>query len=170
MPQFLFESERLKLRVLDQVDAPWILELVGGEDWIRNIGDRGVKTLADAEAYIERMRERQGKHGFSFYGVFSKETGEGLGICGFAHRDGYTLPDVGFAFLPRHYRKGYAYESGAAALDFARTNLGLTEVLGITSPQNLGSIATLEKMGLIRDPHFVGDPAFEPAVYFRKRL
>lgn len=166
----ILETSRLRLRVLESVDADWILELVGGDDWIRNIGDRGVRTLSDAEAYIERMRERQQKHGFSFYGVFLKESGEGLGICGFAHRDGYALPDVGFAFLPRHYRKGYALESGSAVLDLARTKLGMTEVLGITSPTNFGSIATLERLGLIRDPHYVGDPAFEPAVYFRKRL
>ncbi len=167
---FICESDRLRMRVLESTDAPWVLELVGGEDWIRNIGDRGVRTLTDAEVYIERMRDRHEKHGYSFYGVFSKETGEGLGICGFALRDGFTMPDVGFAFLPRHYRNGYAYESGAAVLNFARTKLGLTEVLGITSPTNKASIATLEKLGLIRDPNFVGDPAFEPAVYFRKRL
>lgn len=176
----LIQTSRLDLRVLDESDAPWILELVGGDDWIRNIGDRGVRTLEDARAYIARMQTRHEAQGFSFYAVLLRETGNGVGgsaaelggpvgvgICGFASREGFTLPDIGFAFLPRYYRQGFAYESASAVLAYGRATLGFGEVLGITSPENIGSQRVLEKLGLARDPDFVGDPAFEPAFYYR---
>jgi len=49
---------------------------------------------------------------------------EPVGICGLLKRD--TLPDVdvGFAFLSRHWSKGYAVESAAAILDHGRRRLG----------------------------------------------
>jgi RimJ/RimL family protein N-acetyltransferase/ribosomal protein S18 acetylase RimI-like enzyme len=161
------ETDRLSLRVLDSTDAPWILQLVSGDDWIRNIGDRGVRTIADAEAYINRMRERQRKYGYSFYGVYLKESGEGVGICGFALRDGLTLPDVGFALLPAYYRKGFTAEAGRAVMNYGRSALGFAEILGITSPSNVASVRTLEKLGLKLDAGFSGPKEFEPALYFR---
>jgi RimJ/RimL family protein N-acetyltransferase len=56
--------------------------------------------------------------------------------------------DVGFAFLTRHHSKGYAVESAAAILEHARRVLGLPRVVAITAPENFGSIAVLEKVGL----------------------
>jgi len=48
----MLETERLTLRPLTTGDAAFILELVNDPDWLRNIGDRNVHTLADAERYI----------------------------------------------------------------------------------------------------------------------
>ena len=61
-----------------------------------------------------------------------------------------TLPDVdvGFAFLSRHWSKGYAAESAAAILDHGRRQLGLKRMVAITAPENHGSIAVLERIGL----------------------
>jgi len=56
--------------------------------------------------------------------------------------------DVGFAFLSRHCAKGYASESASAVLVHARQVLRLPRIVAITSPENWGSIAVLEKIGL----------------------
>jgi RimJ/RimL family protein N-acetyltransferase len=63
-------------------------------------------------------------------------------------RDGLADVDVGFAFLSRHCWKGYASESAAAVLAHARGVLGLRRIVAITAPENRGSIAVLEKIGL----------------------
>lgn len=165
------QTERLELRVLDMRDRDWILELVSGADWIRNIGDRGVRTLADAEAYISRIQDSQSKQGFSFYGVYSRATGEGLGICGLTKRDELPLPDVGFAFLPKCYRQGYAFEASVAVLAHARRDLGLGEIAAIVSPGNVASIRLLEKLGLKLDSAFTREFDFrtpETLHYSRK--
>jgi RimJ/RimL family protein N-acetyltransferase len=60
-----------------------------------------------------------------------------------------TLPDVdiGFAFLPEFWSKGYAVESATAVMDHGRKVLGIGRVLAITAPDNVGSIKVLEKIG-----------------------
>ncbi len=50
----IIETDRLILRHLSANDAPFILELLNDPSFIQNIGDRGVRTIADAEAYITK--------------------------------------------------------------------------------------------------------------------
>ena len=101
----VIETERLILRHLTLDDAAFIHELVNDPDWLRYIGDKGVRNLDDARAYIENgpmaMYERVG---FGLFRVELKSRGTPIGMCGLIKRD--TLPDVdiGFAFLPHRTR------------------------------------------------------------------
>jgi RimJ/RimL family protein N-acetyltransferase len=145
----ILETERLNLRPLHAGDAAFILELLNGEAFLRNIGDKGVRTMEDAVRYIlEGPVASYARHGFGLWLVELKETGTPAGICGLVKRD--TLPDadIGYAFLPRFWSQGYAYESAAAVLSYASSALGLGRVLAVTNPDNAGSIKVLEKIGL----------------------
>ena len=145
----VLETDRLVLRHLTLNDAPFIFDLVNDPSFLRFIGDRGVKSVEDARQYILKGPiASYERFGFGLYLVFLRETGDPIGICGLLKRD--TLPDVdiGFAFLPAHWRKGYALESASAMLAHARTALGLKRVVAITSADNEASIGVLEKLGL----------------------
>ena len=63
-------------------------------------------------------------------------------------RDTLSDPDIGFAFLPQYWSRGYAVESAAAVMDYARDVLALKRVLAITSPDNEASARLLGKIGL----------------------
>jgi len=80
------------------------------------------------------------------YAVEFKETGTPIGICGFVKRDSLPDADIGFAFLPQFEKKGYAFESAAAAMKYGRDVLGLKRVLAITSQDNESSGRLLEKL------------------------
>ncbi|HEV2802326.1 MAG TPA: GNAT family N-acetyltransferase [Pyrinomonadaceae bacterium] len=147
----VLETERLNLRRLDAGDAAFILELLNDPSFVRNIGDKGVRTLADAARYIaEGPVASYARHGFGLWLVELKDAGQRTpaGICGLVKRD--TLPDadIGYAFLPRFCGRGYATEAAAAVLNYAHGALGLKRVLAITVPENDGSIKVLEKIGL----------------------
>ncbi len=45
-------TERLSLRHLTLDDAPFILRLVNEPSWLEFIGDKGVRNLEDARAYL----------------------------------------------------------------------------------------------------------------------
>jgi RimJ/RimL family protein N-acetyltransferase len=138
----------MNLRPLRLEDAPFILELLNEAGFLRFIGDKGVRTLEDARDYISKgPLESYGRFGFGLY-LASLTDGTPVGICGLVKRE--TLPDVdlGFAFLSRHWSKGYAVESATAVLAYARDTLGLGRIVAITAPGNQGSIAVLEKVGL----------------------
>ena len=69
-------------------------------------------------------------------------------MSGLVKRDTLEDADVGFAFLPQYWSQGYAYESTCAVMEFARSELGLKRILGITANDNISSIRLLEKIGL----------------------
>jgi RimJ/RimL family protein N-acetyltransferase len=141
-------TERLRLRRLTLRDGAFILELVNEPAWIRNIGDKHVSTLEDAERYIRdvvlRMYERLG---YGLYLVESRESGDPMGICGFVRRDSLEGPDLGFAFLQRFWGVGYAGEAAAAVMSYAWNALAFTRVLAIASRQNERSTRLLGRLG-----------------------
>jgi RimJ/RimL family protein N-acetyltransferase len=143
----VIETERLILRRLATGDAAFIFELVNEPSFIKNIGDRNVRTQDDAVRYIQQGPiASYEKHGFGLYLVELKDLTP-LGICGVLKRDTLEQPDIGFAFLPRFWRHGYAIESATAVMRYARSVLGLSEMAAITSPDNEASIKVLEKLG-----------------------
>ncbi|HWX29435.1 MAG TPA: GNAT family N-acetyltransferase [Steroidobacteraceae bacterium] len=142
------KTERLGLRQLGLSDDGFILELLNEASFLRFIGDKGVRTLDAAREYISKGPiESYGRHGFGLYAVCLRD-GTPIGICGLVKREGLADPDVGFAFLSRHCSQGYAAESAAAVLAHARLALRLQRIVAITTSENLGSIAVLEKVGL----------------------
>lgn len=145
----VIETERLNLRRLTADDAEFILELLNEPSFIRNIGDRGVRTIADARQYIlNGPVASYERFGFGLYLVELKESGAPVGICGLIKRESLADVDIGFAFLPRFWSKGYAFESAAAVKAYGFETLRLQRIVAITNPDNDGSIRVLEKLGL----------------------
>ena len=140
-------TERLVLRWLAAEDADFIVALMNDPDWLRFIGDRGIRTADDARNYIATgPAAMYARLGFGLYAVERREDQAAIGICGLVERDWLEAVDLGFAFLPRYRGVGYAHEAAAATLDHART-LGLDRVLAIVSPDNEDSVRLLAKLG-----------------------
>jgi len=145
----VIETGRLLLRRLEVGDAPFIFELVNDPAWLRYIGDKGVRSLDDACDYIRNgPLDMYSRHGFGLYCVELRENGTPIGVCGLLKRDSLPDADIGFAFLPAFRSQGFARESAAATLAYARQTLSLERVLAIVSPDNQDSAKLLEKIGL----------------------
>ncbi|HEV8589526.1 MAG TPA: GNAT family N-acetyltransferase [Pyrinomonadaceae bacterium] len=146
----ILETERLILRHLSaEDDAQFILKLVNEPSFLHYIGDKGVRTLDDARRYVvDGPLKSYEQNGFGLYRVELKTDATPIGICGLVKRD--TLPDadIGFAFLPEYWNKGYALESAAAVMKYARETLQLGRILAITTPDNEASAKLLGKIGL----------------------
>ena len=145
----VLETERLMLRRLSPDDAEFILDLLNQPSFLRYIGDKGVRNNEEAINYIQTGPVASyEQHGFGLYLVQLKETGASIGICGLLKRD--TLPDVdiGFAFLPAYWSRGYALESAEAVMKYGREKFGLQRIVAITSLNNEASIKLLEKLGM----------------------
>lgn len=145
----ILETERLLLCQFSTEDADFILELLNEPSFIRNIGDRGVRTIIDANSYIlNGPVASYAKNGFGLYLVKLKETNESIGMCGLIKRDTLEDVDIGYAFLPRFWSKGYAVEAAQATKEYAKNVIGLSRIVAIVDPENEGSIRVLEKIGL----------------------
>ncbi|MGD0491121.1 MAG: GNAT family N-acetyltransferase [Steroidobacteraceae bacterium] len=145
----ILTTQRLELRELSLADDGFILTLLNEPAFLRHIGDKGVRSLADAREYIAKGPVGSYRRfGFGLYLTSLAGRDEPIGICGLLKRDSLPDVDVGFAFLSRYWSKGYAAESAAAVLDYGKRRLRLKRIVAITAPENHGSIAVLEKIGL----------------------
>lgn len=143
----IFETQRLRLRMLNAEDARFYLRLVNDPSFIDNIRDKGIRTIAEAEIAIQTgHRDVQLRMGFSLYLVERKVDQRAIGLCGLVKRDDLPGIDIGYAYLPEFGRQGYAYEANQGLLQYAKTTLHLQELLAIVSPHNLASCQLLEKL------------------------
>jgi len=155
---FLLKTARLRLRELSTSDAEFMLALLNDPDFIRHVGDRGVRTVESAREYIVKgPMQSYARNGFGLYLVELSETREKLGICGLVKREGLADIDIGFGFLPRYRSQGYAIEAARVILAQAQDQLGLERLVAITSQDNDRSANVLRKLGfefekLIRFP------------------
>jgi RimJ/RimL family protein N-acetyltransferase len=145
----ILETPRLTLRHVVADDAAFVLNLLNQPSFIKYIADRGVRTLDQAREYIEtRFTKSYRDHDLGLYLVELKEDQTPVGLCGLVVRETLPHPDIGFAFLPEFWSKGYAFESAEAVRNYARDTLGITRLLAITSKDNESSGRLLEKIGL----------------------
>ena len=161
MTKTVLVTPRLSLRHLTSGDSAFVLELMNEPPYIDNIGDRGVRSQADAVRYIEeKYLASYARHGFGLYLVELTETAAPIGICGLVRRDALDHPDLGFAYLQRFWSRGFAMEAASAMLGHSRESLGLTYVYGLVSPRNVRSIRLLGHLGFgfVRSSQFPGQP------------
>ena len=153
MKEWQLETERLYLRRVTLDDADLLLAVWNDPAFIENVGDRGVRTTAEA---VEAMKAGALKlyqdHGYGPYAMVRKDDGMRMGICGLFKRDNLDYPDIGFGVLPEFCGKGYAGEAAFAVLGHARDDLQIEKLTAIVSPGNAPSIGLIEKLGLV----FVG--------------
>jgi RimJ/RimL family protein N-acetyltransferase len=145
----VLETKRLYLRQFTTDDAEFIFELLNDPSWIRNIGDRNIRTIDDACSYIVNGPVASyAKNGFGLWLVVLKEKGESIGMCGLIRRENLEDIDIGYALLPRFWSKGYAVEAARAVKEYAKDAVGLKRLVAIVDPANAESIRVLEKLGL----------------------
>ncbi|MBL8522564.1 MAG: GNAT family N-acetyltransferase [Betaproteobacteria bacterium] len=148
----MLTTERLLLRPFTTNDTAFILELLNDPDWIRNIGDRNVRTPEDAQRYLEngpiKMMAAVGHSLMMVAEKHGNDVGAPVGMCGLIKREGLDDVDIGYAFLPVARGKGYAREAAAAVLKHGRQVLGIKRIVAITLPANTASVGVAEAIGM----------------------
>ncbi|MEU7961008.1 GNAT family N-acetyltransferase [Micromonospora humida] len=87
-------------------------------------------------------------------GTVSLDVLDGMGQPGMPTR---TEAQLGYIFDPAHGGRGYATEAVAAMVAYAFTRLGVRRITAGCFADNLASVRVLEKVGMRREQHGVGD-------------
>jgi RimJ/RimL family protein N-acetyltransferase len=141
-------TERLRLRRFELADAAFVIELVNEPAWLEFIGDKNVHSVDDAHRYLrEGPLDMYSRFGFGLYLVERRSDGAPIGTCGLIKRDALDDVDIGFAFLARVAKLGFAREAAKAVVAHARS-LGLRRLLAITTPHNHASQKVLARIGM----------------------
>lgn len=142
------ETARLRIQQFTLDDAAFVLRLLNEPSFIKFIGDKGARTLEEARAYLlAGPMAGYAQFGFGLNRVELKDSGVPIGMCGILKRDALPDPDLGYAFLPEYWSRGYAFEAAAAVMAHARATFSLPRVLAVTNADNAPSMRLLEKAG-----------------------
>lgn len=145
----VYETERLIIRPMSLDDADLILELYNMPNFIKFIGDRNIKSLADAENYIKaKFLPQFEKLGFGNYLIELKEGNIKIGGVGIFEREGLDIVDIGFSVLERFEGKGYMFEAAQKIKSIGMDDFGLNKISAITSKDNFSSQKLIERLGL----------------------
>ena len=145
----VLETKRLTLRYFSYDDAEFIVRLLNEPAFIEYIGDKGVRTIEEANQYLlNGPMDSYEQYGYGLNMVELKETGKPIGMCGLVRRENLDDADIGYAFLEQHWSKGYARESAEAVLEHAQNTIGVDRIVAIVTPGNRSSTKLLEKIGL----------------------
>ncbi len=146
------ETNRLLLTPISLGDAEFMLKLINCPGFIRFIGDRNVRTLEQAEGYIENMLENPN---ITYWVIRIQETKEAIGVVTWVKRDFLPGPDLGYALLPEFEGQGYAIEASRAWLEHQQKTHNT--ILAICQADNAGSIKLLQKLNFKREEIFEND-------------
>jgi RimJ/RimL family protein N-acetyltransferase len=85
--------------------------------------------------------------GFAMFSIIEKATGRWIGRLGPWHPEGWPGTEVGWGLVRDSWGRGYATEGASAAMDWAFSMLGWTEVIHCIAPDNHASQAVARKLG-----------------------
>ena len=160
-------TKRLRIEPISLDDASFVLELVNTEGWIKNIGQRNVNSIADAQKYIsEKMITHFESHGYGNNKMIDIKSGEIVGCVSLYNREKVEGVDIGFALLPKFYHQGYAFEGASALLKHGLENLKLKYITGFTTPENRLSQSLLKKLGFSLKNEFIWEETGETLLLY----
>lgn len=149
MSILFLESSRLYLRLFQESDVNDLFRTEGNPDVMAFIR----KPVADPSRSLARIRQEAvyaaTNDGLGLFACFEKATDSYIGLAKIKHIDNTDAIEVGYAFLPEAWGKGYATEITKKAIEYLKQNFRERKIVAFIHPNNLNSRRVLEKAGMI---------------------
>jgi diamine N-acetyltransferase len=147
----LFQTDRLLVRAFGPNDLENLFQ-VYGDPVVMQLIREPLTWVATREMLDQQIQGYGQNPAYGRFAVQEKLTG---GFCGiflihFTELTGGI--EIGYAFLPQFWSRGFATELTLGALEYAFGTLGLERVFAITDLQNLASQMVLLKAGFEQLP------------------
>jgi [ribosomal protein S5]-alanine N-acetyltransferase len=109
------------------------------------------------------------RHGFGLWVLRERVSGDFVGRGGLQYTDtlGRRAVEAAWAVVPDRWNRGFATELARTSLEVGFNDLGLSEVIAFTLPDNLASRRVMEKTGFVYDGEI--SHAGLPHVLYRRR-
>jgi RimJ/RimL family protein N-acetyltransferase len=159
MESITLRTERLELRPVRDGDVDRILEYRNRPETTRWLLNTEVEPAAFREHWRQAAADPD-RHSFAVtldgvvIGTVTLGLVDGMGQPGMPQR---TEAELGYIFDPAHGGHGYATEAVTAVVAHAFDRLGIRRITAGCFADNLASARILEKVGMRREQHGVGD-------------
>jgi len=144
----LLVRERVRLRPLDEADAPAILSLYSDPETMRYLARPRMFEPAQAQELV--AKSKAGYADGSLLQLALERTADGafLGLALlFNFNKASARAEIGYALATAHRSNGYMSEALPALVDHAFGALGLNRLEADIDPRNAASARVLERLG-----------------------
>lgn len=141
-------TERLRLIPFAMEHLEGLYEINADPDVMRYI--RPVQTKDEVENWITGQQSAWAKYGFGWWAIVHRDTQAVIGAAclqHLAHLETNPL-EIGWRLRPAAQGKGYATEAGRAAMAFAFNVIGVSKLMSVAHPENVGSTRVMERLGM----------------------
>ncbi len=154
-------TDRLVLRAFVQRDINEYAAIIGDPEVTKYLGNGKPLSRTDAWRQMAMILGHWTLLGFGLWAVEEKATGALMGRIGCQQPEGFPGFEIAYTLGQPFWRRGFAREGAAAALTYARTVLGRTNIISVIRPANAGSIRVAQSLGAVFDTEidFYNGPA-----------
>lgn len=149
----MIETERLILRGWRDEDAAPFLAMGQDPEVMAYLGP--LQTAEDVAAGIARQKDLLETHGYCFWALEERASGDFIGFCGLKPGAAGTpvegRTEIGWRLARAYWGRGYAREAAQASLDWGWAK-GIDSIWAITVPANVRSWGLMERLGMTRRP------------------
>lgn len=158
-------TERLILRQWRDDDRPAFAAL--NADAVVMEFFPSTRSRKESDGVMDILKGHIDDHGFGFWALELRETGENIGFTGLQHVDfkAAFCPaiEIGWRLVKNHWGNGYASEAARASLDYGFDVLDQDRIVSFAVEANCRSRRVMERIGMIHQPEFDFDhPKVEP--------
>ena len=144
------ETKRLILREFTDEDFAPLLGVISDPETMKHY----TKPYDEngARRWLTWSYQNYREHGFGFWAMILKETGEFLGDCGVTMQniDGEILPEIGYHIHRNFWRRGYGSEAARAVRDWAFEHTSFDCLYSYMTADNVASYSTAASVGMKR--------------------
>ena len=163
----VIRTDRLVLRRWRDDDRPHYLAM--NQDPVVMEHMQGLQSADVSNDFIDRIEAHWDEHGWGLWALEVPGIAPFIGFTGLwpaTHVLGWESREVGWRLARQYWGRGYATEGAREALRFGFEDHGFDEIVSFTVPQNVRSLAVMQRIGLIRDPDGDFDhPRVDPVAY-----
>ncbi len=144
---FKFQTDNLIIKTPNSDDLDNLYKLQSDPQVMKYVGS-GVRQKEVVADKLQKYIKHYEKHDFSFGSIYLKDTNEFIGWGGLIYLDfNDSQPDIeiGYAFLPEFWNKGYATEVVKDLVYCGFKRLSIDKIVAATLPDNIPSQKVLEK-------------------------
>jgi RimJ/RimL family protein N-acetyltransferase len=144
----LFETERLVVRQLSQLDRPALTEILSDPEVMR-YSVRGVCDDHATREFIDWCIESYLSHGIGPWALLEKTADDLIGFCGIGPElvDNIEEANLGYRLAQKYWNKGFATEAVNGVLRYTFDQKLRDTVVVIIEPEHIASVKVTEKAG-----------------------
>lgn len=169
MVNMMMETNRLILREYTMDDFDELYKIISDPETMQYYPTP--YDEAGTNRWLEWSIQNYREHGFGWWAVVSKETGELMGDCGITLQDinGEVLPEIGYHLDKKFWRQGYGTEAALAVRDWAFENTEYSHLYSYMTQKNVGSYGVAEAIGMKRIDEYFEEKYGDMYVYVISR-